>query len=424
MKKHIKLFITHPLISGSSIVFVGSFGANVLGYLFNLLMGRMLPVAEYGLLTTLTSLLVLFGIFQLAFVSIFAKFSAVYNARKDEAGFSNLLSSGFRFVTIFAGLLFIALLFLIPLFADFLKIDNWMLLILIFLSICLSILYAFPAGLLQGEMQFKTISFLNILSPFIKLVLGIALVIAGYQVFGVLMGILIATVLPLVIAIITIRRKHAGKAVKSDLDSTMFIEEFKKYSFYFFLATLGMSIISNADILLVRSFFEPEVSGQYAALSLMGKAIFYLTSPIYFVFFPLIASKKEKNENVLKTLLLTVGIITSISVVLSFIYFMFPQLVLRIFFPAEEYRVLINYLGPFSLFILVFSLANLFNNYFLSIGRTSIYKINIAVSLLFLALISFFHASLYQVIGVLFATSFLLLVSYLLYYYHLSNGKD
>lgn len=419
--KTLQTILRHPLISGSSIVFIGSFGASILAYLFNLVVGRILSPAEFGLLTSLTSLTVFFSVFQQAFVGIFAKFSAKYNARNDKNGFSNLIASGTKFVFIFSLVLLALLLVSVPWVTELLKVEDSLLLILIYSAIAFSIMFSLPMGILQGEMQFKTLSFFNLLPQLIKMIIGLSLVILGYGVMGVMVAILVAAVIPLSLGMHIIRKRHTSKKPDST-DTEIYIKEFKSYSLYFLLATLGITVISNMDIVLVRIFFEPEVSGQYAALSLMGKAIYYLTAPIYFVFFPLIAQKKEREETVLQTLLLAVGIVAGISVAVAFGYFLLPNLVISIFFP--QYQMLAAYLGPYALFIVIFSIANLFNNYFLSMGNTGVYKINLSVSFIFVVLIALFHSSLYQVIGVLFVASFLLLISYLVYYYQLHHGKN
>jgi len=148
----------------------------------------------------------------------------------------------------------------------------------------------------------------------------------------------------------------------------------------------------------------------------MGKAIFYFISPVYIVFFPLIAQKKEKKEKLLGTLLLACLVIIITSIGMSFVYFLFPSLIVKFFFPNPEYEILENFLGIYSLFILIFSLASLFHNYFLSIGRTGIYKITLSASVLLILGVSFYHQSLYQIIGVLFMSTFVLLGAYLIYY--------
>jgi O-antigen/teichoic acid export membrane protein len=421
--KTLKNLITHPLISGSTIIFIGSMLANVFAYLFNLSMGRLLTVQDYGLLTSLVSIVSLFAIFQGSLSGIFTRFAARFKANDNTKAFSSLLLNGMKFTFIIAAVIFIFFAVSLIFLPSFLKVQNPLLLIIVFATIFFSIFSSIAFGVLQGEMKFYLLSFLNALGPFLKIALGVLAILVGLKIFGVIVGIFLSVFIPTLIAFVFVLKKHPFQR-SNGVDETDFVKEFKNYSFYFFLATLGFTIISNTDIILVRHFFNETISGQYAALSLMGKAIFYVTSPIYFVFFPLITHKREKNESVLNTLLLAASIVVLCSVGLSFVYFLFPHFVLSIFFPAQAYAILAPYLGPYSLYILLFSLAYLFNNYFLSIGETKIYKLNLFAGAFFVLFIVLFHQSLYQVIGILFVISFLLLVSYLLYYYHLTHGKD
>jgi len=421
--KTLKNLITHPLISGSTIIFIGSMLANVFAYLFNLSMGRLLTVQDYGLLTSLVSIVSLFAIFQGSLSGIFTRFAARFKANDNTKAFSSLLLNGMKFTFIIAAVIFIFFAVSLIFLPSFLKVQNPLLLIIVFATIFFSIFSSIAFGVLQGEMKFYLLSFLNALGPFLKIALGVLAILVGLKIFGVIVGIFLSVFIPTLIAFAFVLKKHPFQR-NNGVDETDFVKEFKNYSFYFFLATLGITIISNTDIILVRHFFNETISGQYAALSLMGKAIFYVTSPIYFVFFPLITHKREKNESVLNTLLLAASIVVLCSVGLSFVYFLFPHFVLSIFFPAQAYAILAPYLGPYSLYILLFSLAYLFNNYFLSIGETKIYKFNLFAGAFFVLFIVLFHQSLYQVIGILFVISFLLLVSYLLYYYHLTHGND
>ena len=421
MKKRIAGYIFHPLITGSSIIFIGSFFSNIASYLFNLLMGRVLSVSEYGLLTSLSSITVLFGIFYVSFTNIFARFSAKYKAKKDPARFSALLVNGLRVVVLFDVVLLAVLLLSLPGFGNFLHVKNLWLVLMIFLSIFVSILYSLPYGVLQGEMKFILLAVLNISAPIIKILVGLPLVLVGYSVFGATVGIFLSAFIPLLILSLIIKKQF--KKVHLKLKETEeFFAEFKKYSSQLLIASLGITIISNADIVLVRHFFDPITSGHYAALSLMGKAIFYMTAPIYFVLFPLIAHKRENGEKLFETLFLALGIVAAVNVSLSLIYFILPDLVLYIFFPSPEYKVLAPYLGPYSLYIVIFSIAYLFSNFFLSIGKTNVYKFNLIAGLLFVAGIILFHKTLFEVIANLFIVSLLLMVTLLIYYMY--HGRD
>ena len=64
MRKKILTVVSHPLISGSGLVFIAGFAANVLNYFFNLAMGRFLTKEEYGLMYSLASAVGFFSIIQ------------------------------------------------------------------------------------------------------------------------------------------------------------------------------------------------------------------------------------------------------------------------------------------------------------------------------------------------------------------------
>lgn len=385
-------------------------------------MGRLLKPSDYGLLIALSSLFLLLGNFSTSFVNIFSRFSAKYLAKHDKESLSEVIYIGFKIVFAFSLLTSIILMVLLPFVTSFLHVQDLWLLILTYAAIVFSLVYSLPFGIIQGQMRFVLISFLNILQAVFKLVFGLLLVYLGLSLFGAILGISLSLlVLTLAVLFIVFRRYYIGRK-EGVLQEKVFIKEFSRYSLPFFTSTIGITLLSSIDVILVRHFFTEIVSGQYAALSIMGKSIFYLTGPINSVFFPLIAYKKERKEKLFGTLMLGIFLITIPSILLSFVYFLFPHLVIKIFYPAEAYRGLSSYLGLFSLYILVFSLMWLLNNFFLAIGRTSIYKITLLGAMLEILLVVFFHQSLYQVIGILFFGSLLLIVSFLLYY--LKNARD
>lgn len=416
MKDKARYLVSHPLISGSFIIFAGSFVANIFNYLFNLSMGRFLSVDDYGLLITLTAFVFLFSTLNLSLINIFAKFSIKYLAKKNKGEMRGFLVLCAKFVVFFSVAVFLILLLLSSILGNFLHVENFTFLFLMYLYIFFNIVLSLPSGILQGQMRFYLLSSLGIFQPITKFVLGLGLVLLGFKLFGSLMAILVSIILTTFVVVIVILKNYRLGNSSVKVNEKELKKELFGYGSKLFLTSIGIALLSNTDIILVRHFFTPMVSGQYAALSLMGKAIFYFSSPINFVFFPLVALKKEKNEKIFGTLMLATGIVALMSISLSFVYFMFPGLVLSIFFPAKEYRMLTAYLGPFSLYILMFSIASLYNSFFLSIGKTGVYKITLAAALLQIFLIYIFHNSIFQIIGILFVVTLLLLFMLLIYY--------
>lgn len=419
--KYLNHILKNPLITGSSIVFFASFIANIFNYIFNLSMGRLLSVSDYGLLIALTSLFVLLTVFQVTFSNLFAKFSAKYTTHKNFVGMHQLLQSGGKIVLIFSAVITLVVIISTQQIASFLHVDNPILIVLTAIAIFLALLLSIPIGYFQGQLRFFLTSAITIAQPLIKVIIALILIYIGFEVMGAFIAIVMSVLIPLLATYFILIKKHKSTKSQGKKDPK-FIKDFKSYGVTYFLAGIGMTILTSTDIILVRHLFAPEVSGQYAALSLMGKAIFYLTVPINFVFFPLIAQKIERKERLFNTVILALGIVTLVSLIASFVYFTFPGLVLSVFFPDPAYQPLKEYLGFFSLYILVYSLCSLFYNFFLSSGKKVVYKFTLVAGLSQIVLFTLFHDNLHQIITDLLVIVVLLLLAFV--YYYMKHGRD
>ncbi len=152
MRQKVTILLQHPLIGGSSVIFFGTLLANVFNYLFNLAMGRLLTEADFGLMSAFNSLLVLVGIFSVAFSNVITKFSAKYFGQEDDAAAAAVLQVGLKFVLIFAGALFLILTLLIPFLGRFLHSDHYFYLFLVIVSIFFSLILSLPSGFIQGRL--------------------------------------------------------------------------------------------------------------------------------------------------------------------------------------------------------------------------------------------------------------------------------
>ena len=275
MTERIKSLIKHPVVAGSSVIFLGSFGANFINYLFNLFMGRVLSVDDYGLLTSLNSLFILVGIFSVSFGSVVTKFSAKYYSSGDIPSAAVLVRHTGKFVLIFSSALTLILLMLTPQIAAFLHITNYVYIDLILGALFFSLILSIPAGFIQGRLQFLLLSFVTIIQPALKIVIALVLLFLGFSVLGPIIAIALSTAIPAVGLYFYLLKKYSRSAHGyTKIDPT-----FKKNLFIiytYFLSGIGLSLLSNTDIILVRHFFTAQTAGQYAALSLMGKVIFTL----------------------------------------------------------------------------------------------------------------------------------------------------
>lgn len=418
----IKRIAKHPLISGSTVLFVGSFIANIFNYIFNLVMGRMLSVPDYGLYTSLSSVFLLLAIFGGALSTVITRYAAKFSGSENENGIKALLHVSAKFIFVGSLIQLILSIVLLPVLNSFLHIDNSLYTLIIIFTIFFTFLLSVPTGFFQGKMRFTLLSSISISQPIIKVIAAVLIIYLGFGVLGPLVGLFLSAFIPVVILGVYLFNHYKKKNYSGKFDREQFKKDFFHSSVIFFLAGIGLAVIQNSDIILVRHFLKAHDAGLYAALSLMGKAIFYFTSPIALAFFPIIAYKKERNERLLHTVILAVGIVSLVSLSISFVYFFYPEFVLRIFFPAQEYKVLSKYLGIFAIYILLLSVATLFNSYYLSIGKKKVYLLTLIAGIAQVILISIFHESILQVIYVLLGISMLLLLAFIGYY--IKHGKD
>jgi len=415
MKKVARIILKHPLISGSTIILGGSMIANILSYFFNLAMGRFLLPSDYGILISLVSIFNIFSVFSVTISTVFTKFSAAFAAQKKEQLIRPLFTSGTKWV----GIMAFIITGLISIFSSqisvFLNIKSTILVIIIALSLFFSYLWSVGYGILQGVLKFTYISFMNIFASFAKLILGLIFVLLGFKVMGAVSAVFLTAVAAYILVFPPLYKFLKTNGSK-DFPLKNLRSKLSAYAIPVFLSNIGIIAFTTIDIILVKHYFNPTIAGQYAAISTMGRSIFFVVAPIGLVLFPLIAQKKERGEGLSGTVLLSLILVAIPSIFLSLIYFIFPDLVRSIFYPSNEYAAAGKYLGQFSVFILFYSFSHLLNLIYLSIGKAWACAFTIAGSILEVILISLFHKDIGQVISVMIVSSFLLLISLLLYY--------
>ncbi|MFH0864235.1 MAG: oligosaccharide flippase family protein [Candidatus Gottesmanbacteria bacterium] len=415
MKKQFKDILSHPLISGSLIFSAGSFFFSILNYLFNLLMGRVLSVADYGVLIALTTTINILSIFAQSVITVFTKFSASLIGQNKGGAIRELFKKGTFWIAIFGFIISVIIFILRSTICQFFHIQETIYIDFVILIIFLSFMQSVGFGILQGLLRFGTYSIINIFITIIKLSLGLLFVYLGGRTLGALSAYLISAFIGYILIFIPLK-KYLNQKDQFHLPYENLPNKLIIYGIPVFLSSIGVSGFMSVDVILVKHFYSANDAGLYSALSLMGRSIFYLLAPINYVLFPLVAQKKEKGENLSKILIMTLILTGLPTICLTIIYFIFPKLILTIFFPAPAYSGLITYLGPFSVFILFFTLASILNNFYLSIGKTRVFILTTIGLITEIIYILYFHNSFTQLITGLIVTSFLLLFGLLLYY--------
>lgn len=402
-----KQIFSHELIGGTVFIFIGSIIGNILAFLLNLFLARSLSYGDYAIFASLLSVITLASIPSNSINTIIVKFSTKYFVEKDKSKIKSLYITFFKFI--FGLCVFIIIFFtaLSPILSDFLHLENLAYVTVSGIIIVVFYLNILNSGFLQGMMKFKFISIVSIAGGLVKLLMGIFLVLIGYSAFAGLWAIFFMTLTSFLIAYFPLR--NFLRVSKSNEKVKIYSKEIRAFAIPAFFSVLFMTSFVSVDVVLVKHFFDSSLAGYYAGLSLLGKVIFYFTAPIPMVMFPLVVKRHTMNVKANNLFYISIILVLIPSILISFLYFMIPELVVKLFLGGREYLYISKYLGWFGIFLTIFSVINVCVNFFLSINKTRIFIVVVGAAVLQIMLIYFFHNSFYQVIGVsIFSSSILL----------------
>jgi O-antigen/teichoic acid export membrane protein len=399
------------LITGSLIVFVGAAVSNFGNYLYHLLMGRMLGPENYGILSSLISLTYFLGVPMGALSLLVVKNVSSLKADKKEV-------VGFYFWTLRKVSFFSAFLFLLVLVASFpvaslLKMNSPLAVATILFTGVGGVFLSVNLAVLQGLLKFGQLTVASIASVILKLISAVVLVYFGWGVLGAVFPFLFSSILILCFTFWLIFRFLGRFSERRQFRDSWGVVNYLIPIFFFNLAHTSLY---SSDIILARHFLPSKEAGFYAALSTLGKVIFFAVSPIVTVMFPLISERHSNGGNYKRIFRLSFFLVLALSAFVGMVYLFFPKLAIRLLF-GSKYLFITPYLKIFVPIFLLFALSFLMLNYFLSIKKTKAVVVYVLVALLQVLGIFLFHRSLFQLAMVSLVSMFLLFVSLLVYYF-------
>ena len=412
LKKSLRLILGREIsqfLGGSFITVLGSLLAGFLGYLYHLLMGRLLGPSEYGVLASLLSLLYVFSVPTATFSLVATKFAADF--KKSQSFLEKTEKKSFLFSLLF----FLFFGALTPLIASFLHLQALLPILLIGLCLALGFLVTFKGAILQGRLNFVPLAVGGTANAAIKLLLGIIFVYFGLGINGAILPMVIGAIFSYFYFQHFLTSKEV--MVKEETSSPKLTnKEILDYTKPIFFFTLSFALLYSLDVIFARHFLAPQEAGWYGALSTLGKIIYFLVSPLSLVLFPMASRKKSQEEKSDRLFRFSFSLAILIAIFLTAAYFLFPNLILRVFY-GEQFLPAAAYLGLFGVFLSFYSLAYFLGNFMLSQEKTKpVAFLPFLALLLQVVLILFFHENILAILGASIFACGLLFLSFLVYY--------
>lgn len=401
----ISYLISNPLFSGSAIMIIGSNSVSFLNYLYHFVMGRMLGPANYGELAALISLVGLFGMVPASISLMIVKYIASAKNKQDV----NNLVEWFKAKIFPASIVFsVAMLIFSPVISTFLNIDNMSYLILIAVTFLFSLQAGFNRSILQGLLKFKEMVISVLVENSSKLIISIILVYIGFQVFGVMVALVISALIGLYMTNLYLNYSKMIINLSPDVKSMI------RFTIPVGVQTIATTSLYSSDVILVKHFFPSHEAGIYAAISTLGKIIFFGAGPISSVMFPLVSQREASGKSYKKIFLYSFIATGGLSLGILLLYYLMPHLAINLLY-GGAYIEASGLLVWFGIFMSLFTLSSLLINFNLSLGKTNVVILPFIAAITQVVLIWLYHQNLFIIVLISIVITALLLLALLIY---------
>ena len=369
-----------------------------MNFLYNVHVAQKLGPSEFGHVATALTLLLLSTSVMLSFQIVCAKFVARNEEASAKAGvFHTLMSRAWK-VSILVGL---GLVLLSKPLTQFLHFPSIWIVVLMAVAIAFYIPVGVKRGGFQGMCSFPLLATNFTLESAVKLLFAFALV-WKFGTLGAVVAIAASEIAAYALPRINPVLRRPG---------TEFVRASASEGLQAIVFFAGQAIIMNIDLIMVKHYFSSYEAGQYAAVALVGRVLFYTSWAVIHAMFPIVAQNgsREPSSGVLLVSLALVG-----SIFLGFlgVLAIAPGIVMKTLFGAG-FAQAEPLLALYATGTAAYAIAVVLMAYEMAHKIANTGWLQIVFAVLLITGISLFHQSLHEVIVVLITlmTALLLTVS-------------
>lgn len=362
--RYLKGLLISKLARASGLMFVSVIMGGILGYAFQILMGRMLSVSDYGLFITMMALLQVVGV-PLGTLSMVVSRKASDYLAKNQIG---RVADMFWWVNrrVFWAGLAVALCTLpfIPWLRDYFHLES-IVPVWIFLLVAFMLLFGpINMAILQAQQNFRWLAIYLLGTHSFKILFCGSLVYAGFKLNGALMGMVLAS---LVIWLLTCR--PLLHLIALPIGTTVVGGHLSFWgAIPVLVANLSFVVMTQLDIILVNHFYNPRQAGVYAAAAILGKAVMHLPGAIVIAMFPMVAENDSRAQGSAHLFFNAMIFTASLCGAGALFYFLFADDIMVLFY-GQKYQGAAELLRLYGLAMLPMALVMVAEHFLIAKGR-------------------------------------------------------
>lgn len=396
IRYHLKSIVTGKLASASAWLFIGGITGGILGYVFHVLMGRMLSTQEYGLFGAVMALFAVVAAPISTLTMVVSRKVSEYCAKEDRGSMAHLYHS----INVRTAIVGVATLgvcyFFVPQIQAYLRAPTpSSVLLLGVILFCI-----FPAAInhafLQGLQKFVWLAVSGPLGVLLKIGFAVLLIWLGYGVSGALGGIILAALAGWAITYVALHRPLAGG--RGAAFETVHISF--RSALPVMVANIAFAAMTQLDMVFVNYYFSAHEAGLYAAASILGKAVMYLPGGIAAALFSMVAERHARQEGSAHLLLQAVGMTALLCGAGAIFYFFLGEWIVALLY-GEGYQGAGELLKYYGLAVLPMAMVMVAEHFLIAKGRVLFAYLFAALMPFQLGAIYFYHDSMLMIITII-----------------------
>ena len=283
MTRSIARFARSDFARHGLLVFASTMSINVLGYAFHAAISRHIGVEQYGVLSALNAAIMISTVVGVMVTTVVVKYAAEFRALDDRARLAALARKLSIYGSLAAACVMLVGVSIAAPVGAYLHIANVTAVALTMAVIGFSVVTPGLRAVFQGTEDFTRYAISVVIESTVKAIFGIGLVYAGYGVIGAFGGWAFGSFIAFVYTIVALGRRFrlvAGASLYIDF------RRLAATTANVAVATLMLTSISYADVIVVKHFADPTEAGLYGAISLSGKILLFLVGFVPTVLLP------------------------------------------------------------------------------------------------------------------------------------------
>jgi O-antigen/teichoic acid export membrane protein len=387
---------TSRLARASGLMFASGLAGGLLGYAFQVLMGRLLSIADYGLFATFMALLTVIAVPFSALSMIVTRKVSAYRAKNQPERIAGIFWWVNKRLFWAAIVVTLGALPFSPLMRDYFRLDSlvsvWIFLFVIFFSF----FSAVNPAILQGQQNFRWLAASGMASPSFRIIFCVVLVLAGFKLNGALMGVVFALAVSWLVTFLPLRRTVVSPAGSGSAGGHLSF----KSTIPVLIANLAFTIMTQLDMVLVNHYFDSGEVGIYAAASVLGKAVMYLPGAIAIAMFPMVAENDSREQSSAHLFFNALALTAGLSTAGAMFYFLFADWIVPLLY-GQKYQSAAELLRYYGFAMLPMTLVLVAEYFLIAKGRVIFaYVMMLAIPFVLLAAQTY-HSRLMDMVYIL-----------------------